>query len=359
MPTVDAKPPSNRSGTPAGLEQGAPNGAPDVALPAVTLVIEWENAIDLLDAWTQRAMRGLARELGEVGPRLPERPRVIYLYDRTKVPDGTIESAIEKGVPELRDVADLEIVPTEGLTYYKLKNEGVARTRTPIAVMVDSDVDPQPGWLEALLAPFDDPEVMAVGGFNQLAPEDLVSRAMALTWIFDIKGESARTELRKALHVSNCAVRTEFFKAHPFPDLEAFKKQCNFWMRAIQKEGFGYVRTGAAVGIHAPHPGIGFIAWRGWMAGRDADFVTYHTHTHNRLGRLVYAFGHFGKKLGRSWYRILFRGHAVGLPVWQRPVALIVPLGYFGVVLTAQIGSSLTRSFKLLPPFRPLTPNLA
>jgi hypothetical protein len=331
----------------------------DRKLPPITVIIEWENAIDVVDTWTQRAMRGLARELAAVGPHFAVRPRVLYLYDRKKVPAGTIESAIAKVAPELRDLADLEIIPTEGLTYYKLKNYGVARTRTDLAVMIDSDAIPQPGWLEGLLAPFADPEVMAVGGFTRLGHEEFLSRAMALSWIFNLRDEGAKTERRNSVHVNNFAVRTAFFRDHPFPDLEAFKKQCVFWLRGIRSQGHRYVRSAAAQAIHAPHPGLKFLVWRAWTAGFDSDFVTYHTRTRNRVGHFHYSFVHFAKKLGRAWYRILFRAHVVGMPLWERPFALCVALGYFGILLAAQIWSALTRRFKPLLPVRPLAPILA
>jgi hypothetical protein len=52
-------------------------------LPAVTLVIEWENAIDVADEWTHRAMDALEREIEAVAPRMPVKPRIMYLYDAT------------------------------------------------------------------------------------------------------------------------------------------------------------------------------------------------------------------------------------------------------------------------------------
>ena len=119
-------------------------------LPPVTIVIEWENAIDVEDKWTRAAMTALERELAAVGPKMAEKPRIMYLYDKGAVPAGTIEKALETTAPRLRQLADLEIIPTEGLTYYKLKNFGIGRSRTDISIMLDSDAAPQPGWLENL-----------------------------------------------------------------------------------------------------------------------------------------------------------------------------------------------------------------
>lgn len=45
------------------------------------------------------------------------------------------------------------------------RNLGLALARGAIAAFLDDDAAPEPDWLERLLAPFDDPEVGAAGGF--------------------------------------------------------------------------------------------------------------------------------------------------------------------------------------------------
>src|SRR5689334_25365525 len=91
------------------------------SLPAVTIVIEWENAIDVEDKWTRAAMSALESELAAVGPKMSAKPRIMYLYDKNSVAAGTIEGTLASTAPRIRELADLEIVPTDGLTYYKLK----------------------------------------------------------------------------------------------------------------------------------------------------------------------------------------------------------------------------------------------
>ncbi len=324
-------------------------------LPPVTIVIEWENAIDVEDKWTRTAMAALERELADMGPRMAAKPRVTYLYDQGAVPAGTIEKALEDTAPRLRDVADIEIVPTEGLSYYKLKNFGIDRARTDIAIMLDSDAAPQPGWLENLIKPFSDPEIMAVGGFTVLGYDDLLSKTMALSWIFNTGDEREKTVKRPKIHANNCAVRTDFFRANPFPDLPAFKKQCGFWLRDLSARGHRYVRTADAMTVHAPHPGYKFLVWRAWTMGLDRDFQAFQTETRSRLGRVGYAFRFFGKKVGKSWWRIWTRGDLVDLPVWQRPAAMTIALGFYGIGLVGELKSALTRDFEPLPvpPRRP------
>lgn len=314
-------------------------------LPAVTIVIEWENAIDVEDKWTSAAMAALERELAATAPKMAQKPRVTYLYDQGAVPTGTIERALDRVAPRLRELADVEIVPTEGLTYYKLKNYGISRATTDISVMLDSDAAPEPGWLENLLKPFADPEIMAVGGFTVLGYEDFLSKTFALSWIFNLPDERAKTVKRHKIHANNCAVRTEFFRSHPFPDLPAFKKQCGFWLRDMSARGDKFVRTADAMTIHAPHPGYKFLVWRAWTMGLDRDYQAFQTATRSRPGRIGHAFGFFGKKVGKSWGRIWTRGDAVDLPLWQRPAAMLVTLGFYGIGLAAELKSAVSRDF--------------
>lgn len=323
------------------------------ALPPVTVIIEWENAIDVEDRWAVEAIAAFRDELARTHDRMPTRPRVIYLYDRNAVAAKTIEVAISTVAPELRGLADVELAPTPGLTYYKLKNLGVERAETEITVMLDSDAAPQPGWLENILKPFADPEIMAVGGFTVLGHDDLLSRTMALSWIFDLPSERGRTASRNKIHANNCAVRTAFFRANPFPDLPTFKKQCGFWLRDITARGHKWTRTADAVTVHAPHPGYRFIFWRAWTAGLDRDFQAFQTVAPSRSGRLGHAARFFASKLARSWARILVKGGEVGLPVWQRPAAMAIALGYFGLLFTAETWSAATRSFAPIPAGRP------
>ncbi|HKG74701.1 MAG TPA: hypothetical protein VKA79_10700, partial [Aestuariivirgaceae bacterium] len=60
------------------------------SLPAVTIVVEWENAIDVEDKWTQRAMLAFQEELRRCAPRFKQRPRVMYLYDKNSVSEQSI-----------------------------------------------------------------------------------------------------------------------------------------------------------------------------------------------------------------------------------------------------------------------------
>jgi hypothetical protein len=302
-------------------------------------------------------MQALETELAAAYDLMPVPPRVMYLYDRGRVEEGLILRTITKVAPRIPEHCKLEIVPAPGLTYYKLKNYGGARTETEFVVMLDSAAAPQPGWLPGLLAPFADPEVMAVGGFTVLAYDDLLSKVLALIWISHLRGDREVTLKRKKINANSCAFRTEFFKANPWPDLPTFKKQCGFWLRDIEKRGIKWVRTVDAMTVHAPHPGYAFYLWRAWTAGTDRDFQTYHAGYTTRLGRLGYAVLFWLKRSVRSIQRILTRGREVELRWWEMPAALLVGSLYFAVLLAGQIWGALTRTYVPLAERRPAGPD--
>lgn len=322
-----------------------PTQAVTPTLPPLTIVVEWENAIDVEDHWTHRAMQAFETELAAARPLTDAPIRVMYLFDQNRVREDLIRSTIARIAPRIPELSQLELVPTPGLTYYKLKNYGVSLTKTDFVVMLDSDAAPQPGWLVGLLTPFKDPEVMAVGGFTVLGYDDLLSKVLALIWIFHLRADRSITHKRFKINANNCAFRTAFFKANPWPDLPAFKKQCGFWLRDIDKRGIRWVRTTAAMTVHAPHPGYAFYVWRAWTAGTDRDFQAYHAGHSTRLQRLGFALWFWLKRSARSTQRILFRGHEVALPWWQLPAALALAYLYFAVLYLGETYAALTRTY--------------
>jgi hypothetical protein len=317
-------------------------------LPDFTLIVEWENAEDVAELWVRRAVQALEAELSRCQARLRTRPRLMYLFDEETVRHEDITAYLAAQAPKLADLCRLETIPTPGLTYYQLKNFGAQQARTDLVVMVDSDAAPQPGWLPAILAPFSDPEVMAVGGFTTMGTNDFVSRTMALSWIFDLPSERTKSARRKKIHANNCAFRRSFFVANPWPDLPAFKKQCGFWLRDIEARGIKWVREVDAITVHAPQPGIRFLVWRAWTAGHDRDFQGAQVRGLGRVGRAGYVCGFAAAKIGRAFWRIAGKGGEVELPLWQRPAAMLLALGYYELVAIGGVWSALTRAYEPL-----------
>lgn len=311
------------------------NNRPDL-LPC-TIVIEWENAIDVEDEWADRAVAGLARELEATAPDMMAKPVVTYLFNSEAATQDAIIRAIADAGPRLSEFAEVKIVPTRGLSYYELKNHGAATAGTEVSIFLDSDAAPQAGWLRGMLEPFNDPEVMAVGGITILSHEDFLARTLALVWIFGLYEEREQTARSWGIYANNTAVRTRFFNAHPFPRLNAFKYSCVFWLKGILAQGHKYLRVPNAVTVHAPHPDYRFFLWRAWVTGLDRDFYVAQNRTPSRLDRAFRATTFFFSRWARAWWRVVTKRKLVGLPLWQVPGALAVAFAYSATLFAGQM----------------------
>lgn len=325
-------------------------------LPPLTLLIEWENAQDAAEQWVRNAVVGLQDELQRNHNNFDQLPTVLYLFDNKAVSQADIESFIARCAPRLPELCTLKFVPTDGLTYYNLKNYGSGLVGTDIMVLLDSDTAPQPGWLRELVTPLlKDPDLMAVGGTTVLGFNNLVSRTMALSWNFPLRSERRAISRSRHIHANNLAVRTEFFRSNPFPKLPTFRKQCTFWIRDVRQRGIKWARALDAVTIHAPQRDVPYLAWRAWRAGLDYDMQLGLIHGPGRFQRLGRATTLWLKKTGRTSWRILTKHAEVGMPWWQIPGALVLGDGYYLIHYLAQIWSVIAHSQAELASYRPAT----
>ncbi len=311
----------------------------DFDLGEITIAIEWENPRDVASHWTDRALAALDAEIAREQKQAPGRPTLLYLYDANAIDPESIRRGVARSAPELERRAELRLVPTDGLTYYQLKNRGAELATTKFTILLDSDACPEPGWLRGLLEPFADPRMMAVSGVTTLEPLDLISRTMAMVWIFDLPSEHPRSRGRQQMHANNFAVRTRFFTENPFPGTQAFKKQCGIWLADIVARDFGFLRTPDAVVLHAPHSGFVFILWRAVQAGLDRD-AKAKLEGRGRLARLAYAVQVFFKKNTRAARRILVHHREVDLPAWQIPLSIAIAWSYYSTLAGAQLVSA-------------------
>lgn len=321
-----------------------------IDLSEITIVIEWENPMDVDSRWTDLAMRALADELACEGSSATDRPTVLYLFDAQIFHEDSVRDSIARSAPDLNELALVSVIPTHGLTYYQLKNQGAALATTPYVALLDCDVCPQPGWLAGLLRPFENPKIMAVSGVTSLETQDLISRTMALTWIFDLPSEHENSRGRPSLHANNCAFRTPFFQKNPFPNTPAYKKQCGLWMADIVARGIGFERTPEAYCRHAPHSGISFVVWRGIQSGIDRDAKAT-LQGKGRIARIAYALRVLGKKTWRTTERIFIHRREVNLPPYQVPFSLLIAWTYCFALASAQALSAIfdgvPKSFRL------------
>ena len=244
--------------------------------------------------------RADGRAGGSRGRDMPAKPRIMYLFDDQAVPAGTIDSIIIRiRAAAARDCrrrghpgAGPELLQAQEFRHFALdhRSRRDARQRRRAAAGLAA----QPARSRSPI-----PRSWSSAASPCSGTEDLLSRTMALSWVFNLAHERDKTVKRQKIHVNNCAVRTDFFRAHPFPDLPAFKKQCVFWLRGLaqrraQATSAPPTRWSSTRRIRASSSSRGA---RG-PVGMDSDYLGFQTVSRSWLGRLGYAFRYFAQERG-------------------------------------------------------------
>ncbi len=121
-------------------------------------------------------------------------------------------------------------VAADGAHYYQLKNIGVRAAQGDIVVLADSDVVPEPGWLEAIEASIDAGADYSAG-LTRFAHEGrgrwpawLLDIAASISWGFTLGRSRAGAVEPRGFLSHNVAFRREVLATHPFP--EEFGRTC-------------------------------------------------------------------------------------------------------------------------------------
>ncbi len=310
-------------------------------LPPVTLAIEWANARDTAPGCVGRQMEALQSELQRCEGRFSEQPVVLYLHA------GDCEAEIRRELAshgtKLADLAELRIVAIAGADYLGLKRAGVGLARTGITLFSDCDVEPQKGWLTELLAPFADPDVVAAAGFTHIAVDGMLSKVCALAWVYHLPSEADLPLRRNRVYANNFAVRSEYFRAHPWLAPAGGKKGGTPFLREVERNGKRWARVTRARMLHPPHRSAWRFVQRGWEAGHDQDWVARQKGDSTRLGRVKEAFHHFKVNARRVLPRLVTKRRDVSLPLWQVPAALCLALAHWTATLVAELSRAVRR----------------
>ena len=259
------------------------------ASPTFSIVIELENA-RMTDAWRTREMlKQLHEQLVEVGQMQPEghpQPKIFIPYDKNRIDPETIEKVFGE-VSEIESwPANIQLIPTDGLEYYEQKNLGAQQSDADLIIFLDSDVSPEQGWLAGYLEAFQNPDVQVVRGNTYIMTEDLYSKALALAWVFPLRGEgfpNTENDLTQTDHfwANNVAFRRETFDAlGGFPDMPSFRGQCVALAQNLKEQGVDIFLQQRSPVAH-PAPSIRYFVNRAFCKGHDQ--VINHDLTVRRL----------------------------------------------------------------------------
>jgi cellulose synthase/poly-beta-1,6-N-acetylglucosamine synthase-like glycosyltransferase len=109
----------------------------------------------VISAYAQERWSQLCEAICSVRAQCDETAEILVVVDHNP-------ALLERVRHELRGVAAIPNREAPGLS--GARNSGVAAANGEIIVFLDDDARAEPGWLERLLAPYEDPNVIAVGG---------------------------------------------------------------------------------------------------------------------------------------------------------------------------------------------------
>jgi len=323
----------------------------------VSVVIEWDNARvsklvrarnmyrvlvgqirRLHDDWDSYAKGGSRTE--QTITRVIE---VFVLYDALEIEPAVIEAVTSAPGSALPDGVALHVVGTPGLGYYDLKNEGAKHARGDIVVFLDSDVIPEPDWLDEILRPFRDPAIQVVAGNSYIEPVSLYSRAFALTWFFPLRTPVGPLATTSCFFANNFAGRREVLRQYPFPDQPRFRGQCTTLAKTLVKDG---VSICANPNAHIAHPapnGVSHFFRRAIWEGHDVivDHCLRGALAPVGTGESIrLSYSGLRTKASQLWRTVQSQRGQVGLSAVAAPLAFAIALVYY---TTCAVGEILSR----------------
>ncbi|MBL8583580.1 MAG: glycosyltransferase [Rhizobiaceae bacterium] len=303
-----------------------------------TIVMEMENATLITGEEVREVIDGLARQIaGYVTAHPGARPQIVFVQAGEHEETVILADLVTSNAGALMELADFEFVSVPDGRYYQLKNTGIDRARGEIIILLDSDALAEPGWLDAMLAPFADPKTVVVNGHTFLHCDDFASRAFALIWFFPLRNNDERQARKRSLNANNCAFRGDWIRKNRFPDNNGFKVSCTLLVDEMRRQGIEMRRVPAYT-KHAAPRGAQFYFWRALVTGRDADRKFALRRSPSRLRRIRHSLGHWFTLNWRAIRRIVNKGRDTGMPAWQIPGAIAVSLAFYSLAFVGQLG---------------------
>lgn len=318
---------------PVGVEapqesRSLPNGQ-----PVLSILIEWENVLVAAEDRSLRMLEELGRQVGELG----DAAEILILFNPDQVPQQAVSEVVAQHLrvdpPSAAPIARTVAAP--GLHYYDLRNHGVHIARGEIIVCLDSDVIPEPGWLDALTSPLrTDPGVHFVGGETYLDHTgSFFDKAFALGWIFPLRSsdDTLRPGQGRQFWANNMACRRSFFLDNPYPTdpgIHESRNACRRLKKNLASKGVPVWRAGAARVSHPAPEGWGKALLHGLVEGRD-NAILFKERGYGRARQSLRAIGFACGRMKQAVRNGLDKDGPIPVPAWQLPGIILILIPYY------------------------------
>ncbi|HEX5998817.1 MAG TPA: glycosyltransferase [Hyphomicrobiaceae bacterium] len=306
----------------------------------VSVVVEWENAklSDLERA--ERMLAELGRQMAEAARKRGISAELMVLYDSDAIDAAVPRTAVTSQIDAAAWPGTIRVVAAPGRRYYEQKNKGAQLASGDILLFLDSDVIPDAGWLEAMLAALDDPAVAIVGGEAYHATDTFYDKLFAAFWEFPTRRARRGVYRANTFYANNLAVRRAFALAHPFPESDSFRGQCSQLAKSLRAEGIAIYRQGDAAVSHPPPEGARTFLARALCRGHDTIFWRRRRH----LGVLLHAnpiasLVRWARELLQVLVKVTTRARTVGLGPLGALAAIAVGFVYYSCKLAGEVVS--------------------
>jgi hypothetical protein len=259
-------------------------------LPTPSILIEWETGPACRPQRPRRGLAELRRQIQDLGGSVAAPVETVICRDPDRASAESLAAALaDTGGADTWPGVLRVVASAVPLPYYQKKNHAAARASHDLILFLDSDVVIEPGWLQAMVAPFRDWRVAALVGHTHLEAGSRFERAVALFWLFGPRRPYPGLGTAPSLVANNCAFRRALFRRFPFPVLATYREACAELSRQLVAAGVVIHQQVGARASHPPPRG-GFFFRRAMEAGRDRCLLDA------REGR-----SGFGRCLAHAW----------------------------------------------------------
>jgi hypothetical protein len=309
--------------------------SPQGLTPTFSISIEWENARFAELERTRRMLRALREQLLALPPPTKP-PQINVLYDCGTIDGDVVQRVIAEEFQPDSLPAVTSIIPSDGLRYYQQKNFGGLQGEFDLTILLDCDVVPEPGWLQAMISAFDNPKAGVVAGETYVEYSTFYSKAFALFWFFPLRDPSTGLLPATFFHANNVAFRSEVFAAYPFPDIPIYRGQCTVLGHTLLANDIGlYVQKEARVSHPVPLT-VRYFIGRALNNGRDEVLVKAMLERPNRR-QLQTVYWNYRTGIVGSYRKIRAHGGEVGLSPLGAMAAYVVAVTYFTLKAVGEV----------------------